>query len=244
VNGSGLADRERIDMGRIARRVPLDFDWPLNEVWGGYLMPDRLSGVQCPDCGGRGMTVAAGWLEKVAYVIAELADDADSEARGREMHPWVTPLREISYGGYGAGRPGREFAEFADGLGIEAGFMGRNPHRAYGALVKAAGLPEKWGWCPTCEGHGSVESYPCQRDEAEAWEPAEPPTGEGWQLWETTSEGSPTSPVFATAEALAEWCVDGATIFGSHRGGRDQWLAIITGEDFAHVEIAPGVVMM
>lgn len=33
----------------------------------------------------------------------------------------------------------------------------------------------------------------------------EPPTGVGWQLWETVSEGSPISPVFATADQLAKW---------------------------------------
>lgn len=32
----------------------------------------------------------------------------------------------------------------------------------------------------------------------------EPPEGEGWQIWETVSEGSPTSPVFATREELIE----------------------------------------
>lgn len=36
-----------------------------------------------------------------------------------------------------------------------------------------------------------------------------PPTGEGWQLWEDVTEGSPKSPVFATAEELAQWMADG-----------------------------------
>lgn len=31
----------------------------------------------------------------------------------------------------------------------------------------------------------------------------EPPSGEGWQVWETVSEGSPVTPVFPTAESLA-----------------------------------------
>lgn len=35
--------------------------------------------------------------------------------------------------------------------------------------------------------------------------PVDPPTGDGWQLWEDTSEGSPMSPVFADAEQLAVW---------------------------------------
>lgn len=56
--------------------------------------------------------------------------------------------------------------------------------------------------CTTCEGYGNVEAYPGQRADADAWEPTEPPTGDGWQLWETTSEGSPVTPVFATADEL------------------------------------------
>lgn len=59
--------------------------------------------------------------------------------------------------------------------------------------------------CQTCQGHANVEVYPGQRADADAWEHTEPPTGEGWQLWETVSEGSPVSPVFETAEALAQW---------------------------------------
>lgn len=33
----------------------------------------------------------------------------------------------------------------------------------------------------------------------------EPPTGDGYQLWETVSEGSPVSPVFEDREGLAWW---------------------------------------
>jgi hypothetical protein len=29
-------------MSREVRRVPLDFDWPMNEVWDGYLRPRTL----------------------------------------------------------------------------------------------------------------------------------------------------------------------------------------------------------
>lgn len=83
--------------------------------------------------------------------------------------------------------------------------------------------------CPACGGHGSVEKYPGQRAEAEAWEPQEPPSGDGWQLWETTSEGSPNSPVFATAEELAAWCETGATAFGDMRWTRDEWLRSFLG---------------
>ncbi|MET9339248.1 hypothetical protein [Nonomuraea sp. NPDC003804] len=62
--------------------------------------------------------------------------------------------------------------------------------------------------CPTCGGYGSVEAYPGQRAEAEAWERTEPPAGQGWQFWETVSEGSPLSPVFATSDELVTWLMN------------------------------------
>jgi hypothetical protein len=47
----------------------------------------------------------------------------------------------------------------------------------------------------------------------------------GWQLYETTSEGTPVSPVFPTLEELATWCETGATVFASLTWTREQWLA-------------------
>lgn len=70
------------------------------------------------------------------------------------------------------------------------------------ARCEALGIPVL---CHLCGGDGSFEVYAGQREEGEAWERTEPPTGEGWQAWETTSEGSPISPVFRTAEELATW---------------------------------------
>ena len=69
--------------------------------------------------------------------------------------------------------------------------------------------------CPACQGHGSTEAYEGQRAEAEAWESTGPPEGDDWQLWETVSEGSPISPVFADSDELAAWMSDDAR-------GRDQ----------------------
>jgi hypothetical protein len=83
--------------------------------------------------------------------------------------------------------------------------------------------------CLTCGGHGSVEKYPGQRAEAEAWESSEPPAGDGWQLWETTSEGSPKSPVFASAEELAAWCENNATAFADIRWTQEEWLRSFLG---------------
>jgi len=45
--------------------------------------------------------------------------------------------------------------------------------------------------CQECFGYGLVD--------------VDPPSGEGWQVWEKVSEGSPVTPVFPTAEALAKY---------------------------------------
>lgn len=45
-------------------------------------------------------------------------------------------------------------------------------------------------------------------DGCSACERQEPPKGDGWQVWETVSEGSPISPVFAARDAVVAWLVE------------------------------------
>lgn len=232
-------------MGREARRVPLDFDWPIGEVWEGYLLPDRLRETECSDCGGRGQTAARQWVEQIAHLALIADDDLDAQARGRDLHPWLRESGSVAWGT----RPSADYREFGAGLAGRSGDMGGHDAldrwEATKKLIGAAGLdPEAWGICQACGGHGTLEEYDGQRAEAEAWEPVGPPKGEGWQMWETTSEGSPSSPVFATPEELADYCAANVSIFGNSMASREQWLKIITGEDFAHVQIAPGVIAM
>ena len=62
----------------------------------------------------------------------------------------------------------------------------------------------------------------------------EPPSGEGYQLWETVSEGSPMSPVFATPEELAQWLTDNkASTFGYQTTTYENWLKFIKGSGSA-----------
>ena len=60
-----------------------------------------------------------------------------------------------------------------------------------------------------------------------------PPSGEGYQLWETTSEGSPVSPVFDSLDVLCEWCEKYATTFGSFKASKEEWKQMLL-EDFVH----------
>lgn len=59
--------------------------------------------------------------------------------------------------------------------------------------------------CETCGGNASLEVYPGQRAEADAWEAPEFPTGDAWQMWQTVTEGGPVSPTLESPEQLAAW---------------------------------------
>lgn len=70
--------------------------------------------------------------------------------------------------------------------------------------VKALADAEGWdAYCGRCGGNGNLAT-----DELREWAdnmPSTPiPEGDGWQLWETVGD-SPMSPVFATADELADW---------------------------------------
>jgi hypothetical protein len=60
----------------------------------------------------------------------------------------------------------------------------------------------------------------------------DPPKGEGYQLWETTTEGSPVSPVFETLEALCEWCEDNATVFANIKVTKEEWMKMLNDNFF------------
>jgi hypothetical protein len=238
-------------MSREVRRVPLDFDWPMNKVWEGYTTSDRLLEDRCPDCR-RGMTWAREWISTLANRIDMLASDIGDQERGRPMHPWLANDEYPAHTDFAYDAQGRTvetpkvMRPTKDILELVSGLTGQSPERLTSALrgndygieskiIEAAGLDSrKWGVCPTCDGHGSVEKYPGQRAESEAWEPSEPPKGDGWQLWETVSEGSPVSPVFTTADELTAWMSD------PDRG--DRWVPHATAASFIADGWAPSFV--
>ena len=67
-----------------------------------------------------------------------------------------------------------------------------------------------WGYCPEVPDGLSEEE---EENFYEAWVSIDPPEGPGYQLWETTTEGSPASPVFQTAGELARWMTENPCMF-------------------------------
>ena len=92
----------------------------------------------------------------------------------------------------------------------------------------AGGAKSEFGYCPIC---GELET-----EGAEVAVPLDPPDGDGYQLWETTSEGSPDSPVFTTLEELCAWCEGNATTFGSGRASAEEWREMLENDSVHHTE--------
>lgn len=200
-------------MGREIKRVALDFQWPLDQIWEGFIRPDSLQGKKCEECDGSGQTHAGWWLQHFSQRISMLAGDIGAQEQGRPLHPWLAndtyPHTRWTETGYEVVRPSEDIADLLAALAGDSD-TGRvkssfgSSYTVYRALVKAAGI-ENWGVCTPCEGTGRIEEYEGQFKERDEWKENEPPAGEGWQVWETVSDGSPISPVFATRDDLIDW---------------------------------------
>lgn len=140
-------------MGRELKRVPLDFDYPLGQVWYGYL----INGIST--CLSKG---------------EEYCKRCKETAR----------IKGITFKDYG---------------------------------------------CPDFDSYlGEVKE--------KLEELCEVPKGQGYQLWETTSEGSPVSPVFESLDELCEWCEDNATTFASFKATKEQWKEMLLNDFVCHKE--------
>lgn len=91
--------------------------------------------------------------------------------------------------------------------------------------------------CGTCGGEPQVWRDDAHKAAYEAWTRTDPPTGEGWQLWETVSEGSPISPVFPTGDLLARWIAD-----PDRKPARD-WMPLPAAQQFVQAGWAPSFVV-
>lgn len=212
-------------MGRELKRVALDFDWPLETVWPGFLNPHYSKSRTCEACGGTGDTTARRRLGDLVSLLMLSGSDA---MRG-ECHPY---FRQTSLYNTNGKTCGADMAELTSALaGRPPSFMGHDSIDKWSAtkkVIAAAGLPKEWGTCAACNGEGAIWESKEAKSAAEAWESEEPPAGPGLQIWETVSEGSPISPVFQTAEGLAEYMAGRA--WGADDGtSYEQWLAFIRG---------------
>ncbi len=103
-----------------------------------------------------------------------------------------------------------------------------NHHLLIETRAKRLGV---YGLCEHCAGEGSTFPNEDMQQLCENWQATEPPSGPGYQLWETVTEGSPLSPVFPSRLGLAKWCVDHATIGPNQSLTATEWYKLFLQED-------------
>jgi hypothetical protein len=276
-------------MGRELRRVPLDFSWPINKTWEGFLNP-LYAAAKCKACNGSGYAIAARRLSNRWYGNVNPPfrpeDNGSIPFKPEDEAVMAFAKRNVAHSPnyYGTG---------ADAVRREAERLCQNFNRSWShhlntddvaALIKANRLYDfthtfdpvnRWQpkvppyvptphevniWsisgmghdainqsvcvraecerrgvavtCASCDGNGDIWPTVAAKEAYDAWEQIDPPSGDGYQIWETVSEGSPISPVFASPEELARHMA------GTKWGGDDgtpyeTWLAFIRGPGWA-----------
>ena len=271
-------------MGRELKRVPLDFAWPLNERWPGYVNHLYIAG-KCDACDGTGYAPAAKRIREQWYGYRAFSP---GETGSTEFHPGMPEVRLFVERNLHGPYDSRSLAcrreaerlcsiwngqwchhlDDADVAALIAadrlwdltriwtkgpGWCPREPlyvpsarevnlwsiagmgHDSINSSVCVHAKCERLGievHCPKCDGEGEIWPSPEAKAAAGAWRPTDPPTGPGYQIWETVSEGSPISPVFSTPEALADHMA-GKRWGADHGTPYETWLAFIEGPGWA-----------
>ncbi len=95
-----------------------------------------------------------------------------------------------------------------------------------------------WNVCRECIGNKDntkcrEEADYCLYAHKDQWY-YDPPSGVGYQLWETTSEGSPITPVFKTLDELCEYAETHCTVFGREKVSKDKWKEMLDTNFVSH----------
>ena len=256
-------------MGRQLKRVPLDFDHPINTPWEGYLNPFYALAGKCEHCE-NGYSPAGKMLNDLWYGHIPFKPEDNGSV---PYLPTDEPIRtfaerNVSFNSdyYGTGE--RDIVFEAERLCklFNSSWSHHLNERDVRALVKAGRLMDFThtfkageGWkkkkdfvMPTPQqvndwnlrgmGYDSCNNWVCVdaeckrigvpsnciwcgggmtiwtskevEQQCEDWKQTEPPEGDGYQLWENVSEGSPITPVFATPEELANYLISDEYFMG------------------------------
>jgi len=286
-------------MGREIKRVALDFDWPLDKTWKGFLNPWYDYCYPCSDCrsGYYGEVNENGLNLKAKQEYREIGRMLDQrkwaelftkDVVSEIYHNWYTREKMLQLPFFSrtpvnfadlyrerfrSELPERVMASGCDNIetldeedhkvidfAIELCLEGKLPwqhskeisyskrdmnYAIFSSRRKISGEDYK---CETCDGESSVWESEYHEKMCDEWESTEPPTGEGWQVWETVSEGSPITPVFATAEELVDYLVDVGTAWGQKysreaaqafvKSGWVPSMAVVDGKMYNNIEAA------
>ncbi len=235
-------------MSRDVKRGPKGFDWPVGQIWNGYLCP--INPQHCNPCDGDGHNPETHQIAEDFYdfsctgrkwVDAITQDEVQALVdRGRLMdftHTWTQ--------GVGWQRRQDEYTPSAQQINEAnraASVFGHDAINRWILIETRAKRLGVYGKCSGCGGDGQLFASDAQRKAYDEWRGTEPPEGDWYQMWETTTEGSPMSPACETPEALADWLVaNNASAAGSMTATREEWLNMIAAGSALSMVSIPGV---
>lgn len=203
-------------MSAEVKRVPLDFDWKLNTVWKGYINP--YSSIKCKSCDGSGYNPETKQIDEDWYDFNQTGkrwcdnitqDEVDFLIEKDRLwdftHNWnyedgwtkIIPAPIVT---------AEQVNSWNKGKGL-----GHDSINSMYCVEQRARRLGVFGFCPVCKGEGQIWTSEKVKKLNEDWhdnERYEPPLGDGWQVWETVSEGSPVTPVFDNKDDLVSYLIE------------------------------------
>lgn len=198
-------------MGREIKKVQLDFNWPMNMVWRGFLNPYHSQ--KCEACGGSGLNEATKQLSDNWYRYMGGENHWSDKLTQDEVNALIKEgrLHDLTHiwskdGGWQPKEPMPNVtAEMVNAWSREGmGHDAINMWICRDVRAKRLGI---YGLCECCSGEGELWFSDKIKELNENFESYEPPEGDGYQIWETVSEGSPISPVFNDKESMIKWLI-------------------------------------
>ena len=202
-------------MGREIKRVPAGFDWPIGKVWSGFVHPEpklpKRAPRKCPECSGSGLNkrtkqLSDSWYSHMSptgrgwqYELTQ----AEVDNLVRENRLWDF-WRRFGPNGWEDITPRPRVLAADVNQWARKGFGHDSINQWICVRFRARKLGV-YGLCRRCRGEGTIWRRHTDAKRYNRWREFGPPKGDGWQVWETVSEGSPVSPVFRTPEALVDW---------------------------------------
>lgn len=221
-------------MSRTLKRVPLDFAAPLDELWEGYINPNHVQ--DCALCQGRGESPEYKALENrwFSWDDQEWVWITSNQRYNKKALQYN--LEQADIDALWENNRLRDYKEKPSVKEVNEVYTHRMfGHDAINRWIVIENRLKRQNLSTTCAHcHGSGAHDPEELKRAEAWEPIEPPKGDGYQLWEDCSEGSPVSPVFTTLDDLCAYAEVHCTTFGSSKTTKAHWKQMLQHDNVHH----------
>lgn len=240
-------------MGRELKRVALNFEWPINQIWKGFINPYRS--IECKSCERTGLNPATKKIDDEWYNFENPSWVNLPNGKRFNNNAWSNHLTEIEVK---ALVEGNRLHDFTHTWIPGTGWVKNDPvtiptpeqvnewnQKGFGhdainkwicveARAKHLGV---YGKCKYCKGEGELWQSKEVKKLHDKWKEFEPPKGKGFQLWSTTTEGHPMTPVFKTLDELCAYCeVEKISTFGYNTATKEEWKNMLDDGIVVHKE--------